>query len=36
MFDDLEGTHGIIGPPVLDKMPLQRLIEGTFDAVVRR
>src|SRR5436190_1656665 len=36
MFDDLEGTHGVIGSGVVDKMILQRLIDDTFDVIIPR
>src|SRR6516225_10125053 len=34
MFDDLEGTHDVIGSGVVDKMVLQRLIYDAFNVCI--
>src|SRR5262245_27063694 len=34
MFDDLEGTYGIIGSGVVDKIVMQRLIDHAFNVVI--
>src|SRR5262245_16660229 len=36
MFDDLEGTHGVVGSGIVDKMVLQRLIYDAFNVAIPR